>query len=57
MAGAFLGLLILLFVSGLSLVGGLLYYLAQFIYIIISIIIYDLRNKQNKKTNNDSHKK
>lgn len=57
MAGAFLGLLILLFVSGLSLVGGLLYYFAQFIYIIISIIIYDLRNKQNKKTNNDSHKK
>ncbi len=49
MAGAFLALLILLCMAGFAIVEGILYYLAQLIYIIFSIIIYSFKNKNKDK--------
>lgn len=49
MAGAFLGLLVLLFITGLAIAEGILNYIAEFLYIIIATIIYNFKNKHNKK--------
>lgn len=56
MSGAFLGLLILLCIVGLAIVERLFYYIAQFLYIIILIIIYTFKNKKNEKKVNNSYK-
>lgn len=41
---------ILLF-YGFGIIAGIIYYVGQFLYIVISIIIYKSKNKHNKKEN------